>query len=167
MKTVLKVDGLFLVTQDPQQGTRYAYRDENGRHVFLLTVCDPIVAPDDTRGWMQTVLSRCTDGEAVTVLSSVRARTATGFGVQLFEVVVKRADQIKEARIVAIYEFLTYLALVEVAAETAELLLEHRRRTVDLLLSARPDWRGEEVVSLAELFEGLPAAADAGLRNSA
>ena len=34
MKTVLKVDGLFLVTQDPQAGTRYAYRDENGRHVF-------------------------------------------------------------------------------------------------------------------------------------
>ncbi len=88
----------------------------------------------------------------IEILTTSLAQSLVHWPVRLVEVQVKRGTKIVEARLVAIYGILEYLVAAMWRGKPAELAAK-RDKIVTALISGRPDWRGREIVALAELYE--------------
>ena len=85
---------------------------------------------------------------------------AAGWQVTLFltDVVDPATSAVIERRLHALYCFLHVGCVVVVRAPTVEQMETAGREIVPILLRARPDWTGPEVLSIAQLWEGLELA---------
>jgi hypothetical protein len=86
--------------------------------------------------------------------------TDAGWPVTLFltDVIDPETEAVIERRLHALYCFLHVGGVVVVRAPTVEHMDTAGLEIVPILLGARPDWKGPEVLSIAELWEGLELA---------
>jgi hypothetical protein len=115
-----------------------------------------VPAPLDGPAFVREVLNDA-DGE-VRVVASQPATSACGWPYDRIECVVVDGDgRAREARIVAIYRFLARVAVIRVRAADPVALGAARAVIEAVFASARPDWRGDRIAALAELWADAPA----------
>ena len=103
---------------------------------IAVTIGPSCLLPDRQEAWIQGIV-----GERAVVTASNDTRTTDGWPVRMIE---------SGERVIAIYAFLEHGVWAIVSGADLTGRLEEIRA---VLLAGRPDWRGEEVVALAELWD--------------
>lgn len=85
------------------------------------------------------------------VIAEKPGLSALEWPVRIAESVVNLADKVTEARITVFYILMEWGATV-VLRGTPEQVAGARERAMTFMLSGRPDWTGDEVVALADLY---------------
>jgi hypothetical protein len=140
-------------------------REIDGRQVLVvpggadppdLTIdVDPLVLlPDNRQQWLGGIILRdIAEGTNARVMNTLDTATDLGWPMQLVhEVLLSPEAKLLETRLVAIYRFFEYGAAALVRGRNEERYEANRPKLLEVLASGRPDWRGPEVVALADLW---------------
>lgn len=154
MKTVLGQSADLRPLGQGRWGEAFLLEDASGQAPLRVEIEALQPAPEDVRGFVSSVLSRCSAGEIMPPAEGpARLKTATGYVLQAFETQVYEAGKLKELRIVAFYEFLSFMSVVTISAHDPQALGRQRERILQLLRSARPDFAGQGIAALSELWQ--------------
>jgi hypothetical protein len=126
--------------------------------------------PENLRTWGDRVVIGELRPEQLRTRDVADKMVAAGWRVTLFltDVIDPATSAVIERRLHALYCFLHVGCVVVARAPTIEHMDTAGREIVPILLQARPDWTGPEVLSIAQLWEGLelaPADPDPGPRQ--
>ena len=111
-----------------------------------LEIHHPIVVPDDPEMWMRELLGG-------TVVATDDMTTDLGWPFVLAHgVVTSGGGVIVEHRVGAFYRFFHFVAAVVARGATGDELSGHLRALTAAACSARPDFCGDEVIALVELW---------------
>lgn len=125
--------------------------DPQSRAVLELTPILPM--PEDRRAWAQRTLLAQSPPESTLAIGRTESReTELGWHMGIVEAKLLLAGVCVEARMAAFYEFLDYAACALVRAASPERLAMERPVIERVLLTGRPDWRGELAVCIADLL---------------
>jgi hypothetical protein len=100
-----------------------------------VTCSPPRIAPANLKTWIDGLLG------GAHVARTTDARTRHGWPVRILEA---------HTRVIAVYLFLEHAASATVSGADLE---ARRDEVMAMLLAASPDWRGDEVVALADLWD--------------
>lgn len=123
---------------------------------LLVTALTPL--PFDLRQWGdRIVLAGLTSPDQYRLLRATDEVTAAGWPVTIFrsDVVDPATGAVLGRRIHALYRFLEYGAFAAVLSTSPEEIDALEPRFLDAARRAEPSWEDEEIVALAQLWEGL------------
>ncbi|MCE9572191.1 MAG: hypothetical protein K8W52_03460 [Deltaproteobacteria bacterium] len=147
MRVVVDTPADWLHQRVPGAGFAFA----NPARTVVVEVGALVPAPLDGPAFVRAVVTDAV-GE-VRVMASATERSACGWAYDWIECVILGEDgEVREIRLVAIYQFLARVAVIRVAGRDAAALRAERDAIERLLASARPDWRDERVAAIAELW---------------
>ncbi len=175
MQVQLAVPGHWPIQEQPDGATRVIVPGHEHSPDLWLTVRPLLPLPLDPRRWVQTApLAVESDGQIARLDKTEATQTTAGFPLWLAYSQVTVRSGSGEAgsldanvartpihvRVHAFYQFLEYAAEVVIVATSSARLQAHLDELVQLLKSAKPDFRGPQVVALSELW--APAQTDSG-----
>lgn len=155
MKLVLDLPDAWPRQTLPDGRTVVQLPQEAGPAGALNLVIHPLVPlPEALEDWWNQLMRRdLPAGAKLTMERSVELRSAVGWPVRVLDGQAQagEAGQGTESRLGVVYHMLEYGGFALITSSSAELLASRREQLLPILLSGRPDWRGEPVC-LAELF---------------
>lgn len=175
MQILLAVPGHWPIQAMPDGAARVIVPGHEMSPDLWLTVRPLFPLPLDPRRWVQTApLAVESEGQIARLEKTEATQTTAGFPLWLaYSQVVDRnsfsegggpgahaAPTPIQVRVHAFYQFLEYAAEEVIVATSAARLQAHVDELVQLLKSAKPDFRGPQVVALSELW--APAQTDSG-----
>jgi len=121
----------------------------------LIIEIDPLVLlPDNREQWLGSIVLRdIPEGVNARVMNSIDTAADLCWPMQLVhEFLLSPEGKLLETRIAALYRFFEYGTAALVRGRNAERYEANRPKLLEVLASGRPDWRGPEVVALADLW---------------
>lgn len=114
-----------------------------------------VAAPEELAAWKDgRVRVELPPATIVTSSGEVAIETRDGWPVVISRHACTRdSGELLEHRIVACYRFVHHVGVVLVRAPTAEALATHRSEIDEIVRSARPDFSGQGVIALSELWQ--------------
>jgi hypothetical protein len=116
--------------------------------------------PNNLRAWGDRVVFGDLARERVLTRDVGDKLTESGWPVTMFitDVVDPATKAVTERRLHALYRFLQWAGVVVARTSTVAEMDAAGRVIAPVLLGATLDWRGDEVLSLAEVWDGLEVA---------
>jgi hypothetical protein len=148
MKTAIIVPAGWVVDED---AATVAPPGADG--ALIVEIEPPRPAPLDTPAFLRELAARVEPGQQAGLRASTTGETACGWPLDRLELMVTdAAGRPVEGRVIAVCRFLGYVAVITVRARSQAALVAARPELEALFASARPDWRGDQVAALVDLW---------------
>jgi hypothetical protein len=119
----------------------------------VVVELDPLrVRPSDRNAFDRNAVVGSSDPSTVRVLRRAKARTRHGWPAELLEAVVVEKEQVVEARLVVVLDFMQRLGVMRARARPPELFVAHRAEVLEMMDSARPRWSDGAVIAVKQLW---------------
>ncbi len=92
-------------------------------------------------------------GGTIDIVTEAKGKTEAEWSIEIIDSLVKDSEgKVVEARLTVLYFFLEWCCMAAVCGRPEKLAAE-RGQALDLLCSGRPDWSGDGVAAIAQLYE--------------
>lgn len=158
MKLLLSLPPTWQTTSDDDRGRGVQLPPSGSGPAATLRITHPVPAPKDPVAWLRERLSDgLPAGSRLAEARSADAQTATGWPLQLVEVLILPApdagDAPAEVRLGACYRMLDFVATAVLCGLTPAQFAADAAALQDVLRSARPSFRGPAPAALRDLWE--------------
>jgi len=125
----------------------------------IVTFGPLVLVSDEPRAWQDsTARAGAPAGTHTQASPGTDLTTETGWPLRLIPVIVRSAtNEVVEVRLCACYAFLEHVGAAIVRCASERELEEQKPALLAILRTGRPNWRGDEAVSLADAWDLAPA----------